>query len=219
MERAKKIKVFLFWFFRLVLVITGALALLQGQGEHLLFVVLIFFLTFLPDLMEKKLRIIYPAELEILMLILIVGGMYFGEMYAYYYKFPWWDKVLHFMSAVIMGSIGFSLIFVLNRSEKVALRLSSKFVAFFAFCFSITILTLWEVFEFGMDQIFGLNMQKDGLMDTMWDLITNAIGAFICSVVGYLQIRHEITVFDYIEKKFFRMNPEFNEEEISDDNK
>ena len=38
-------------------------------------------------------------------------------------------------------------------------------------CFAITIGALWEVFEFGMDQLFGLNMQKSGLLDTMGDLI------------------------------------------------
>jgi uncharacterized membrane protein YjdF len=59
------------------------------------------------------------------------------------------------------------------------------FVALFAFVFAIALGTLWEIFEFAMDQIFGLEMQKpmfgdpSGLTDTMWDMIVNAIGAGI----------------------------------------
>jgi hypothetical protein len=50
----------------------------------------------------------------------------------------------------------------------------------------------WEIFEFSMDQIFGLNMQKpmlgdpSGLTDTMWDMIVNLIGAAIVSLSGWV---------------------------------
>ncbi|WP_456390486.1 hypothetical protein [Profundibacter sp.] len=42
-----------------------------------------------------------------------------------------------------------------------------------------------------MDQLFGLAMQKSGLMDTMWDLIVDIIGAAIgaASGFGYLKGR------------------------------
>ncbi len=46
-----------------------------------------------------------------------------------------------------------------------------------AFSFAVSIGTLWEVFEFGMDILFGLSMQKSGVIDTMDDLIVDAIGA------------------------------------------
>jgi hypothetical protein len=36
-----------------------------------------------------------------------------------------------------------------------------------------------------MDQFFGLNMQKSGLVDTMWDLIVDAVGAGIIAVMGF----------------------------------
>lgn len=49
----------------------------------------------------------------------------------------------------------------------------------------------WEIFEFGVDQIFGTTMQKptyggsSGLVDTMEDLIVDAIGASIVVLRGY----------------------------------
>src|SRR3546814_9429666 len=69
--------------------------------------------------------------------------------------------------------------------------MSPSVLAVFAFCFSQAIGALWEIFEFTMDQVFGLTMQKpmlgdpSGLTDTMWDLIVNAIGALAISVAGW----------------------------------
>lgn len=62
-------------------------------------------------------------------------------------------------------------------------------VAFMSFCCSLTISALWEIFEFAADQIFGFNMQKTRLMETMWDLIMGTIGAAAGAAVGYFYLR------------------------------
>ena len=40
-------------------------------------------------------------------------------------------------------------------------------VALAAFCFSMTIGVLWEFFEFGMDRLFHMDMQKDTIVHTI----------------------------------------------------
>ena len=60
-----------------------------------------------------------------------------------------------------MAAIGFALVDILNRSKKFSIQLSPVFLAIVAFCFSMTIGVIWEFFEYGMDQFFGLDMQKD----------------------------------------------------------
>lgn len=45
---------------------------------------------------------------------------------------------------------------------------------------------IWEIFEFAMDQVFGMNMQKSGLIDPMWDLIVDALGPLFSVTTGYL---------------------------------
>ncbi len=89
---------------------------------------------------------------------------------------------------------------ILNKSENVVFRLSPKFVALFAFCFAVAVGGLWEIYEFLVDELMGQNMQKfilpDGtilighqaLSDTMGDLIIDAIGALIASIIGYISI-------------------------------
>ncbi len=62
-------------------------------------------------------------------------------------------------------------------------------IVWFAFCFGMTIGVLWEVFEFVIDQIFATNMQKSGLVDTMYDLIVDALGAALGSMAGYFYLK------------------------------
>jgi hypothetical protein len=40
-----------------------------------------------------------------------------------------------------------------------------------------------------MDQIFGLSMQKSGLVDTMTDLIVDCVGAFIGAASGFFWLK------------------------------
>ena len=59
------------------------------------------------------------------------------------------------------------------------------FVALFAFMFTMGMGAIWEIFEFVVDQTLNLNMQKSGLIDTMWDLIIDAGGAIVISLMGW----------------------------------
>lgn len=63
------------------------------------------------------------------------------------------------------------------------------FVALFTFMFAVGLGAIWEIFEFAMDSFFGMNMQKSGLVDTMWDLIVDSVGALVISVLGYGYLR------------------------------
>lgn len=45
--------------------------------------------------------------------------------------------------------------------------MSPLFVALVAFCFSMTVGVLWEFFEFGMDNFFQYDMQKDRIVSSI----------------------------------------------------
>lgn len=119
---------------------------------------------------------------------LFVGGtLFLGEVFQFYYRFWWWDIAMHGGSAIGFGLIGFVLVFMMFQGDRYAAPPIA--VAFFAFCFAMTIGTVWEIFEFGMDQAFGFNMQKSGLMDTMTDLIVDAGGAMFGATVGFAWLK------------------------------
>ena len=56
---------------------------------------------------------------------------------------------------------------LLNRNERFRFQLSPLYLALVAFCFSMTIGVLWEFFEFGMDRLFLLDMQKDTVVQSI----------------------------------------------------
>lgn len=58
-----------------------------------------------------------------------------------------------------------------------------------ALCVDLSIGALWDVFDFTMDQLFGLNMQKSGLVDTMKDLSVDTVGAASGAFAGYLYLK------------------------------
>ena len=68
--------------------------------------------------------------------------------------------MLHTTNGFLCAAVGFSTIYLLNRGSK-NIELSPFYLTLVAFCFSMTIGVLWEFFEFTMDQLFLLDMQKD----------------------------------------------------------
>lgn len=158
----------------------------------------------LPSILERRMHFALPGMLYALYIIFLYCAITLGEIRSFYYLFPHWDIVLHFMSSVMTGLFGMMVITILNKNEHVSMNLSPVFMAVFAFTFSVTIGSLWEIFEYMADGLMGANMQKfvtvDGtvlaghaaLTDTMKDLCVDALGAAIASVAGYLSVRKDL---------------------------
>ena len=156
---------------------------------------------FLPALLEKHLRITVPNYIYVMYFIFLYCAIYLGEVRSFFYVMPQWDTFLHGFSAMMLGSLGFSLVSILNDSKRTHVQLSPLFVGLFAFCFAIAMGALWEIYEFSFDGLLGMNMQKfrledgtllighEALRDTMEDIITDALGALIVSVVGALTMK------------------------------
>jgi len=119
--------------------------------------------------------------------VFIFATIFLGEIKDFYEKYWWWDVVLHTGSAVAFGLFGFIFIFMLFEGDRWAAPPIA--IAFLSFCVAMSIGAVWEIFEFAMDQLFGMNMQKSGLIDTMWDLIVDALGALFSAVTGYFYLK------------------------------
>ena len=135
--------------------------------ENVLLCVLTLLLFMLPSMFERRLRIDLPDTLEIIILLFIYAAEILGEIREFYIAFPYWDTMLHTLNGFLCAAIGIALVDILNRSERVALHLTPFFVAVVAFCFSMTVGVLWEFFEFSMDMLFHLDMQKDTVLSVI----------------------------------------------------
>lgn len=135
---------------------------------------LILFL--IPSFVERRLHIDLPNTLEVIILLFIFAAEILGEIQEYYLIFPFWDTILHTLNGFLMAAIGIAMVDILNRSDKVKVRLSPAFVALVAFCFSMTIGVLWEFFEYSMDTFMHLDMQKDTVLTSVTSVMLNPDG-------------------------------------------
>lgn len=171
------------------------LLVLDGRWQHVFLVAAVMAGTLAPELLRNRLPVEIPSEVQILAILFVFATIFLGEVRDYYERIWWWDLALHTTAGLLMGLLGFLIVFVLNQSPDVQLKMRSSFVALFAFAFALALGSLWEIFEFTMDRAFGLTMQKpmagdpSGLTDTMWDLIVNLAGAAVVSVAGWFYVR------------------------------
>lgn len=159
--REHKSSFLVYMILRVLVIVMLVLQIFNGNYENVFLCALTLILLTLPSLIQVNFKIELPTGLEITILVFIFAAEILGEIRAYYVKFPFWDTALHTINGFLMAAIGFALVDILNRSERVLIKLSPVFLAIVAFCFSMTVGVIWEFFEFTMDQVAGLDMQKD----------------------------------------------------------
>ena len=189
MPQTNQIHKWLTLFLQLTLLIGVVLAVIQGRWLAAIATTGIIVVTLLPLMLGRRFTVQIPAEFEVMAVVFVYASLFLGEVHGYYVRFWWWDAILHVGSGFLLGILGFLLVYVLNEHENVDQHMRPRFVALFAFMFAVGMGALWEIFEFAMDQLFGLTMQKSGLIDTMWDLIVDTAGAAMISVLGWGYLR------------------------------
>ena len=201
-----------------VILLLGAVgAVWERQWLTAVVTVAIIGVTLVPFLLKRRFRVFIPPEFEVLAIAFVFAALFLGEVRGYYARFWWWDMALHTVSGFLLGIVGFLLVHLLNEMKEVEVHLKPGFVACFAFVFAVGIGALWEIFEFAMDTLFGMQMQKpmlndpSGLTDTMWDLIVDTIGAAVIAVLGYgyLKAAGNRSFLEQWIDSFIENNPRF----------
>ena len=118
----------------------------------------------LPQFVENRMNIEIPSILEIIIFVFVFLAEILGELESFFLKVTFWDTMLHTTAGFLLAAVGFSLVDLLNRSEKIKVQLSPGYLALVAFCFSMTMGVLWEFFEYGADRLLLLDMQKDTVL-------------------------------------------------------
>jgi hypothetical protein len=212
--------IFLFILFLELLGSIGALVFgdtqaIRDAGLSNLFLVVITTGAILsPWIIESRYDIDIPDFLEVILIVMLFIAVFLGFMNDYYVNVKNFDKFTHALSGVTLSVVAFQTLYIFNTSTKNTFNIGSLAMSLFAYTFSITLLVLWEFYEFFIDTIsFNLqnasdrNMQRYqwineslifpqdyGLYDTMIDLCVGALGALVVVVVGYLLIRKKQSI-------------------------
>lgn len=166
---------------------------------------LMMFVVFIPVILNRLSQFKISPTMEVAFVTFCFASLILGDVANFYSRFVWWDTILHAISGVLIGVVGFAIINSYNRVDDNSLSYPPLFVVTWVICFSLAVGTMWEILEFVTDGLFGLNSQeflsgsgtfdtihprigRDALRDTMLDLILDLFGAVIIAIFGYIDI-------------------------------
>jgi hypothetical protein len=163
-------------------------------------------LIFTPEFLTKVTKFRFPEPTIYFFWLFLVMAVFIGTCWHVISIVPFWDKILHLTSPMILTTVGYSLI-VLLLKDAVIEETNYWLYLILGFAFAGLCGVFWEFWEFACDQ-FGMNLQRyatsggipligrAALMDTMGDLFTNTIGALIMMIYTYTQCKKDERYFE-----------------------
>ena len=145
-------------------------------------------LFLLPVLVEHRFSLQFPTALEVSAYLFVFCAGVLGEIGDFYQRFAAWDSILHAANGFLFAGFGFCL-FSLFEKRRVPLTLPSPaYQSFTAFCFSMTVGVLWELFEFCADAFLHTDMQKDTLLQNIHTLLLSGEDGGVLHLENITQI-------------------------------
>ena len=142
-------------------------AVLRREYQSVFLCGLSLILMVMPSIISRKLKVVLPSTLEIIILLFIFAAEILGELNSFYVRVPHWDTMLHTINGFLCAAIGFALVDMMNRNDQFSFQLSPLYLAIVSFCFSMTVGVLWEFFEFSGDYFLAMDMQKDTVVNAI----------------------------------------------------
>ncbi|HEY8889186.1 MAG TPA: hypothetical protein VIM70_02850 [Clostridium sp.] len=175
--------------FEIILITTSMISIASRQWNNLpllLMAIVCIILPFIITRIANIKNIVLLSSFQLISLLFILLAQYFGEIKKFYLIFSWWDLLLHAIFGSYAVLIALHLIKgIIIKEKEVTKERFTIFTVIFAFSFSITLGTIWEMFEFVGDYLFKTTMGKGGLEDMASDLLIKILFAFITSIICY----------------------------------
>ncbi len=195
---------FIFGFIWLSIIYMTIFSLATKQWHPIPALLLLSVFSVVPTFLHKHYYRYISKSISLVSILIIYAAIFLGEIFNFYEIFWWWDIFLHGSSAIVFALIALGVVKTF-KSEKIV-QTKPLVMSIFVFSFAFSLGALWEIVEFSIDTFFGTNMQLHSLLDTMTDLIVDAIGALIVAFVGYRYLKSNkkdliYRLYKIIEKK------------------
>ncbi len=172
---------------RLLLIIEFIGAFSHSRSLAMAFSIIAFVATFIPKILNN-LGIRTGVEPQIVILMIIYGSLFLGEIQNFLPDVFLWDILLRGIAALALSLIGLTLILTLEKEE--LLDASPFMIVLLSFSVSFSLGGLWELGELSLDKLFGFSIQNLGTSSTTIDLVISALAALLVSVWGYIYTKY-----------------------------
>ncbi len=169
----------------------------------------------LPTFLKTRFKIEVPWQLTTIIVIFCFSSLIMGDSLDLYGRIPWWDKLLHTESGLMLSILALWIIHVIMAENDKYIILNRYFLSLFLILFSLGLGACWEIIEYSYDSLMGTNTQQfmatttgsivsaedvplcghEALRDSMQDLILDFFGAFLVAIYGF--VRHDKLVERY----------------------
>jgi hypothetical protein len=145
-----------------------------------------FVVSLLPLLIARLSKTHIPRPLEFAY-VLGMALQFASESTKLFELFTYWDKIVHPTLVALTAMIAAWLL--LGYHDAYRKRLPIHFAALFGLLLGMCVGAFWEFIEFGSDWFGDANLQKSN-GDTITDIISNDIGAFVATLFGLWVYTH-----------------------------
>lgn len=164
---------------RIVILCWGVYGLFHGSVVEFLEAIFAIIFTHLWDFFQifgkKSFIIEVEASTQTMLTLFIFIAVCVGSTLNNRTTFEHFDIVTHFASGVLSAWFGYDFANIIYRKRG---DLGPAMSSLFSLAFALSIAVGWEIYEFSMDKLYGMTLQK-GNTDTMVDFISCAVGAVI----------------------------------------
>lgn len=175
---------------RVIILCWGIYGLFHGSVVEFLEAIFAIIFTHLWDFFQifggKSFIIEVDYSTQTLLNFFIFIAVVIGSTLNNRTTFEHFDLVTHCASGVLSAWFGYDFANIIFRKRG---DLGPAVSALFSLGFAETIALGWEVYEFSMDQIYGMTLQNNSLFDTMVDMIMASIGA-VCGMLVVTFLRN-----------------------------
>ena len=171
---------------KMLLLLTIPIEIVNGQYATAVGVLITLGVSLLPAILSRSLHINLPWEIDMIITAVVFAHAFLGYFLGLYALLPFFDKLLHFGSTVMISILSFMIYYSFYFIGRIRLGQSALF--FFIVLTALGLGAFWEIIEYLIDIIFEMQMQN-GLDDTMFDLIFDTCGGIVAAFFGYLYIK------------------------------
>lgn len=148
-------KKIIFIIIKVLVLIILAIELLKGNLSNTFLCFLTLIILSISDLIFQYLNV--PFYLKLVSYLFIFFTEILGEIFNLYVLIPYFDNIMHYTSGIIISALTYYFI-------KKFPKIDSKLVIILIFSLSISVGSIWEIFEYTSDKILKTDMQKDTII-------------------------------------------------------